>query len=50
MYLSVLVAPLIPLVCLALVLWLDRLEESLDSSSTASAPDVPAAADSAVSH
>jgi hypothetical protein len=42
MYLSVLAAPLIPLMCLALVLWLDRLEESLDSAAKLSAPQAPA--------
>ena len=38
--LSFLLAPLIPMVCLALLLWLDRLEESLDSPARRSAPDI----------
>jgi hypothetical protein len=29
--LSFLLAPVVPMVCFALVLWLDRLEESLDT-------------------
>ena len=30
-HLNVLVAPIVPLACLVLVLWLDRLEESLNA-------------------
>ena len=36
---AVLLAPLIPLVCLALVLWLDHLEETLEEQPTKALPD-----------
>ena len=42
--LSFLVAPIVPLVCFALVLWLDRLEESLDIPSASSAEPMRAGA------